>query len=104
MDSCTQLHEVLQQAHKPGFVHLYDAIKMLEHKYEASEEILNAQLRSMESDGEWQDYFPNPEENLFEAVPCRRPDRVGTMDTTASQPGESKAPELTSNNIFAGLV
>lgn len=90
---------MLQQAHKPGLLHLYDAVKMLEHRCKSSEEVLNSQLRSIGSDEEWQDYYPNPQENPFEAVRRRLLDRVGELEPTTNQPENTE--ELTDNTIFA---
>ena len=89
---------MLQLAHKPGLAHLYNAIRMMEHLCQASEKILNSQLRSMGSDEEWADYYLNPQENPFEAVRRRLPERVGDLEPTTG-PTES-AEELSYNTNF----
>ena len=99
VDSCTRLHEVLQLAHKPGLTHLYDAIKMMEHRCQSAENILNSQLRSMGSDEEWADYFPNPAENPFEAARRRLPERVGEVEPSTGPP--ELEVELTENTLFS---
>ena len=90
---------MLQLAHKPRLAHLYNVIRMMEHRCQASEKILNSQLRSMGSDEEWADYYPNPQENPFEAVRRRLPKRVGDLEPTTG-PTKS-AEELTDNTIFS---
>ena len=54
----------------------------------------------MGSDEEWADYYPNPQENPFEAVRRRLPERVGEMEPSTGPP--ELEVQLTEKTIFSG--
>ena len=54
----------------------------------------------MGSDEEWDDYYPNPQENPFEAVRRKLPESVGEMEPATGPPEQEV--ELTENTIFSG--
>ena len=84
MTSCGHLHQIMQGAHKPGLVHLYSAVLMLEHRCKASEGVLDSQLRSMGSSDDWEDFWKFPQQNPFSVVRQELPERVITMPTEDS--------------------
>ena len=53
----------------------------------------------MRSDEEWADYYPNPQENPFEAVRRRLPEHVEELEPSTGPP--EMEVELTENTIFS---
>ncbi len=54
---CKALHSVAKSAHKPGMIHLYDAVLALEDRCKRLEDAADSQFRAMGEDLEWTQYW-----------------------------------------------
>ena len=64
-DGCASLHKISASAHKPGLVHLYEAVMALERRCVKLEDVADSQLRAMGTNEEFASVWHNVDLNLF---------------------------------------
>ena len=64
-DGCASLHKILALAHKPGLVHLYEAVMALERRCIKLEDVADSQLRAMGTNEEFASVWHDVDLNLF---------------------------------------
>ena len=64
-DGCASLHKISASAHKPGLVHLYEAVMALERRCVKLEDVADSQLRAMGTNEEFAAVWHDVDLNLF---------------------------------------